>query len=199
MDIQQDKETLRKYKLSKEEFIKRTRVPIHVVLDGLSNAYNIGVIIRLCEAFCIEAVHLCGETPSIFSKKIQKTSRKLERWIKTYEGSTTSETIKILKELDYKVYAAELSANSKDYTSISYPDKKIVLVFGNEKEGISSEILNLCDQAVHIPIYGMSNSFNVSSAASIILSHIFSTKFKNYFDIENSIATNENPLKKLLK
>lgn len=199
MDIQLNKALIRKNKPSKEEFITRNRIPVQVILDGLSNAYNIGVIIRLCEAFCIEAVHMCGNTPSLISKKIQKTSRKLERWIKIYEGSTTNETIKILKELNYKVYAAELSNQSKDYTSVTYPDKKIVLVFGNEKEGLSSKTLNICDKTIHIPLYGMSNSLNVSSATSIILSHIISTKFNNFFDTKDSSVRNENPLKKLLQ
>ena len=189
MDIQLDKASLRKNKLSKEDFIQRKRIPVQIVLDGLSNAYNIGVIIRICEAFCFEAVHLCGKTPSLSSKKIQKTSRKLERWIKIYEGRTTNETLKILKELDYMVLAAELSSDSQEYTRVRYPDKKIVFVFGNEKNGISSEVLNLCDQTIHIPLFGMSNSLNVSSAASIMLSHILSTKFNDFFDTENNLES----------
>lgn len=189
MDIQLDKESLRKNKLLKEDFVQRKRVPVQIVLDGLSNAYNIGVIIRLCEAFCFEAVHLCGKTPSVSSKKVQKASRKLERWIKIYEGSTTSETLKTLKELEYRVYAAEISSESKNYARVEYPDKKIVLVFGNEKHGISSEVLNLCHQTIHIPLFGMSNSLNVSSAASIMLSHILSTKFSDFFDTDNNMES----------
>ncbi|NBK98917.1 MAG: TrmH family RNA methyltransferase [Erysipelotrichia bacterium] len=189
MDIQLDKASLRKNKLLKKDFIQRKRIPVQIVLDGLSNAYNIGVIIRICEAFCFEAVHLCGKTPSLSSKKIQKTSRKLERWIKIYEGRTTNETLKILKELDYMVLAAELSSDSQEYTRVRYPDKKIALVFGNEKNGISSEVLNLCDQTIHIPLFGMSNSLNVSSAASIMLSHILSTKFNDFFDTENNLES----------
>ena len=69
INYQLSKDELREGKPKRDEFHTLEKHPIVCILDNLSNAHNVGVIIRLCEAFRIEKLFLCGSTPTLKSKK----------------------------------------------------------------------------------------------------------------------------------
>ena len=69
---------------------------------------------------------------------------------------------------NYAIYSVELCHESVDYATIAYPEKT-VLVLGNERKGVSEAALALSDQHIHIPMFGMGNSLNVSTAGAIVL------------------------------
>jgi tRNA G18 (ribose-2'-O)-methylase SpoU len=68
----------------------------------------------------------------------------------------------------YSIYSVELCHESVDYTDVTYP-AKCALVLGNERKGVSEAALKLSHQQIHIPMFGMGNSLNVSTAGAIIL------------------------------
>jgi tRNA G18 (ribose-2'-O)-methylase SpoU len=86
----------------------------------------------------------------------------------------TPEAVNALKDQGYKVFAIEQTEGS-----ISLENLKVVLskqetasvafVFGNEVDGVSDQVLAICDGAVEIPQYGMKHSLNISIAAAIVL------------------------------
>jgi tRNA G18 (ribose-2'-O)-methylase SpoU len=73
-----------------------------------------------------------------------------------------------LIELGYSVFGVELCHESIDYKEVAYPSP-CVLVLGNERKGVSEEALKLSHQQVHISMFGMGNSLNVSTAGAIVL------------------------------
>ena len=79
---------------------------------------------------------------------------------------STEEAIKLLKEKSYTIYGIETSKNSKEISKVelSYP---CAFVFGNERHGISHHILTLCDQILHLPLYGIKNSLNVGFVSEL--------------------------------
>ncbi|MBS9782214.1 MAG: hypothetical protein KGV43_00215 [Arcobacter sp.] len=179
MDYQLSKKELRETKVKRENFRNIKRNPIVCILDNLQDSYNIGNIIRLCEAFLIDKIYLCGISAKIgINKKVKISSKGTDKWIDIVYKESTKEAIEEIKSFDYKIYAVELSKYSTPYYDTDLP-KKIAFVLGNENRGISSDILNLCHKAIHIPMYGMSNSINVCNAASIIISNSL-LKIKNH-------------------
>ena len=84
-----------------------------------------------------------------------------------YSDSTTTSLQGLLTE-GYGVYSVELCQDSVDYCEVAYP-APCALVLGNERKGVSEAALHLSHQHIHIPMYGMGNSLNVSTAGAIVL------------------------------
>ncbi|MBU1123709.1 RNA methyltransferase [Patescibacteria group bacterium] len=159
---------LRQSKVSKKMFSNLARSPIYIVLDDLKSAFNVGSIFRLADALLVSKLYLCGRTLSPPNHKIKTTSRGTERWVPWEHRSSTIDTIKELKKAGVYILCAELSADSIDYKKIT-PSFPACLVLGREYDGISSEVLDLADCIVSLPIFGMTNSLNVATTASVLL------------------------------
>ena len=167
--IQMSKEDLRQSKPTRNEYLDKPKTPLIVVLDNVTNSYNIGAFIRLADAFAIEKVIICGAgVLSISDKKMKKASRNEAKWVTVEYRDTTTATLKTLLDESYTIYSVELCHGSVDYSEVRYP-LKTVLVLGNERKGVSEAALKLSHQHIHIPMFGMGNSLNVSTAGAIVL------------------------------
>jgi tRNA (guanosine-2'-O-)-methyltransferase len=71
-------------------------------------------------------------------------------------------------ERGYTIFSVELCHESVNYSDVTYPSR-CVLVLGNERKGVSEASLKLSYQHIHIPMFGMGNSLNVSTAGAIVL------------------------------
>ena len=79
--------------------------------------------------------------------------------------------VKKYKESGYKTFAIEQTSDSKALNNVKYDSKPVLLIFGNEVEGVEQKLIDLCDQSIEIPQYGTKHSFNVSVSAGIVLWH----------------------------
>jgi tRNA G18 (ribose-2'-O)-methylase SpoU len=165
--IQLSKEQLRKNKPARDEYLTKEKIPLVVVLDNVTNSYNIGAFIRLADAFAIEKVIVCGEL-TISDKKLNKASRNEAKWVCVEYSDSATSSVQSLLDKGYGVYSVELCHESIDYADLAYPSH-CVLVLGNERKGVSEEVLKLSQQQIHIPMFGMGNSLNVSTAGAIVL------------------------------
>ncbi|OUR63384.1 RNA methyltransferase [Colwellia sp. 39_35_sub15_T18] len=165
--IQLSKEDLRKYKPNRDEYLNKPKIPLVVVLDNVTNSYNIGAFIRLADAFAIEKVIVCGAL-TISDKKLKKASRNEAKWVCVEYSDSTTTSLQTLLDEGYAVYSVELCHESVDYSDLAYPSR-CVLVLGNERKGVSEAALKLSHQQIHIPMFGMGNSLNVSTAGAIVL------------------------------
>ena len=167
--MQMSKEDLRQNKPTRNEYLDKQKMPLIVVLDNVTNSYNIGAFIRLADAFAIEKVIICGAGAlSISDKKMKKASRNEAKWVTIEYSDSTTASLQSLLDADYAVYSVELCHESVDYSEVRYPAKS-VLVLGNERKGVSESALKLSHQHIHIPMFGMGNSLNVSTAGAIVL------------------------------
>ena len=167
--IQMTKENLRENKPTRNEYLDKPKTPLIVVLDNVTNSYNIGAFIRLADAFAIEKVIICGAGAlSISDKKMKKASRNEAKWVTVEYSDSTTGSLQTLINESYTIYSVELCHDSVDYSEVKYPSKS-VLVLGNERKGVSEAALKLSDQHIHIPMFGMGNSLNVSTAGAIVL------------------------------
>lgn len=159
---------------SLEEFKNLRKMPVVVVLDNIRSLNNIGSIFRTCDAFRIDSLHLCGITGTPPHREIQKTALGATESIDWKYYNTTIESVKFLKEEQFKIIAIEQLDKSIDLRTFTPKlSEKIALIFGNEIKGISDDILNFVDIGIEIPQFGTKHSFNVSVSAGIVLWHIF--------------------------
>lgn len=165
--IQLSKDELRKNKPTRNEYLSKRKIPLVVVLDNVTNSYNIGAFIRLADAFGIEKVIVCGSL-TISDKKFKKASRNEAKWVCVEYSDSAIDSVQILLDEGYGIYSVELCQASVDYSEVAYPSP-CVLVLGNERKGVSEGVLKLSHQHIHIPMFGMGNSLNVATAGAIVL------------------------------
>lgn len=146
--------------------------PITVVCDNVTNAPNLGSLFRICDAFGVEQLILCGENIPL-GRKMTKTSRATENVINYNTQEYIINAVNELKNKNYHLVALEITSESKSLQSFNFPkNQSIALIVGDENFGISEPILKLCDAVVHIPMYGKNSSMNVVQATNIALYEI---------------------------
>ncbi len=157
-------------RLTVEEFHQSEKMPLTVVLDNIRSLNNIGSVFRTSDAFRVEHIALCGITATPPHREIHKTALGAEESVGWSYHEDTAECVNILKERGYRVYAVELAHESlKLDKDLVATDRPIALVFGNEIEGVSEEVMSLCNGFLEIPQYGTKHSLNVSCAAAIAI------------------------------
>ena len=150
---------------------ERNEAPFIVILDKITDPMNLGAIIR--SAACVGAHGVIvqqhravGLTPSA----VRASAGAVEH-VKVARVTNINQTIRELKRQGIWVYAADVKG--EDYRKVNFSGA-CALVIGSEGEGISQLTLDLCDQAVSIPMSGVIDSLNASVAAGILLYGIFS-------------------------
>lgn len=152
--------------------------PIVVMCDGIVLPANIGAIFRLADAFGVEKVIFGGEDIDTSRRKVKQVSRSTHQWVKYKQTSDLPKAISELIAENYHIIGLEITNQSKPIDELNFSaDQKTGLIIGGESHGISQEVLNLCDQTIHIPIYGRNSSMNVVNALAIFLHEI--TKILN--------------------
>ncbi|MBK7600434.1 MAG: RNA methyltransferase [Acidobacteria bacterium] len=165
------KENLRATKIQRKDFDEIPRNPIYLVLDSLKCAHNIGTILRLADAVLATKVYICGNTIVPPNQKIKSASRGAEKWVPWEYRENVIEVVRALKDSGINIVSLEVASSSVPYTEVSY-QLPVCIVMGREYDGVSPEVLDLSDHIVHLPIFGMANSLNVSTAASVMMYEI---------------------------
>ena len=162
------KDEIRRGKVSREEFRKLKRNPIYLVMDSLKCGHNVGTILRLSDALLIEKVYICGDGALPPSKKVRKGSLGSERWVDWEHREDAFSTVSELKDKGVLIITAEIATTSIDYRNANY-QFPVCLVLGREDRGVGRELIALSDAVVHLPLYGMVNSLNVSTVAAVLM------------------------------
>lgn len=158
-----------KQRLTIEEATKVTRFPISIVLHNIRSLYNVGSIFRTCDAGRVKELILCGFTPYPPQKEIEKTALGAVETVSWLYFSSTIEAISYLKKQGNKVFALEITDRKRVYDSLKPSEFPAAFILGNELVGIDQQILDLCDEAIEIPMYGVKHSLNVAVAAGIVI------------------------------
>jgi 23S rRNA (guanosine2251-2'-O)-methyltransferase len=161
--------------ITPEEFLRRERNPIYIVLDNLRSAYNVGAIFRTCDAFVVKKLFLCGITAHPPHLKLKKTAMSSDEFVPWEYGRETIEVVSGLQSQGVRVYSCERTEKSTSLNDIKiqYP---CGLVFGNEAEGVSGKVLEVSDEIIEIPMGGIKNSLNVATTVGIVL---YTVVYKN--------------------
>ena len=145
---------------------ERGEKPLIVVADGISDPYNLGAVIRCAEGcgahgLIIPKRHAAGLTPVV-----SKASAGAIEHLAIAKVPNIATAVENLKKLGVWVYAAE--AGGSDFRATDM-NRAVAIVLGSEGSGVSELVRKKCDYMVSIPMYGKVNSFNVSTAAAVLL------------------------------
>jgi 23S rRNA (guanosine2251-2'-O)-methyltransferase len=155
-------------RMSVNEFRQAPKTPIIVILDNIRSMHNVGSIFRTADAFLVEAIFLCGYTPQPPHRDINKTALGATETVDWIYFPSAIEAVQEVKARGYKAFAVEQTEGSISLENFEAIEK-IAVIFGNEVEGVSDDVLPLCDGYIEIPQLGMKHSLNVSVAAGIVL------------------------------
>ena len=139
-----------------------------LVLENIQDPSNIGGIFRTAEALGIGTLLLCGECCDIYSPKVLRGSMGAIFRMNFVLVDSASSLKKLLCKHDYKLFGAVPDSDAVKITDLIYNEKTAVAV-GNEGNGLTDELKNLCDSLITIPMLGRAESLNAATAAAIIM------------------------------
>lgn len=151
----------------------RTRY-ITIVLEDLHHAQNISAVLRTCDCFGLQDVHIIENTHNYqVNPKIVRGS---DRWLDIHKYSTEKNNslsaIKQLKEKGYRIVATSPHNNDTDLNDFDLQKGPAAFFFGTEQSGISETILADADEFVKVPMQGFTESLNVSVTVGILVHHL---------------------------
>jgi 23S rRNA (guanosine2251-2'-O)-methyltransferase len=156
------------------DFHQSKKNPVTILLDNVRSMHNVGSVFRTADSFLAEQVILCGYTPQPPHRDIQKTALGATETVSWKHYMNTVDAVQQLKQEGYVIIAVEQVAGSTPLNHFRISaQQKMAVVFGNEVNGVSDEVLQLCDAAIEIPQSGTKHSLNISVAAGIVLWKIF--------------------------
>ncbi len=145
---------------------------ITVVLEDIYQPHNASAVLRTCDCFGIQDVHI------IENRNQYKINPDItlgsEKWLNIYKHhhdtkNNTLEVIDMLKNQGYKIIATTLRTDSFSLEEFDLTKQKIALFFGTELNGLSDDAIHHADEFIKIPMVGFTQSFNISVSAAIIL------------------------------
>lgn len=142
-----------------------------VVMENIHQEHNASAVLRSCDCFGIQELHVIEKNNEYLVQR--DIARGAGRWVDMFtydnDNTATADCIQHLKSQGYKIVATTPHKDAKPISDLDL-SQPIALVFGTEKEGISEEVKSLSDEFVTIPMYGFTESFNISVSVAIILS-----------------------------
>lgn len=138
-----------------------------IVLDKISDPGNLGTIIRTVDAAGLKDIILTKGSVDCYNEKtIRSTMGSIFNVNLHYMDETS--LVSFLKENNYKMISTTLEKDSILYSDMKFKEKNAI-IFGNEGNGISRNIIDASDEKIIIPIYGSAESLNVAMACGIII------------------------------
>jgi 23S rRNA (guanosine2251-2'-O)-methyltransferase len=161
-------------RISIDEFKDADKIPVSLVLDNIRSLHNVGSAFRTADSFRVEKIYLTGITGTPPHREIQKTALGATDSVSWEYVVEPLAALKVLKEKGYKIVIVEQTTASIPLHAF-HPsvDDRYCLVFGNEVNGVSEEVVAEGDIALEIPQVGTKHSLNVSVCLGIVVWELF--------------------------
>ena len=180
----------------RQVLMRRTK-NLRVVVEDCHDQHNATAIIRSCDAFGIDTIHIVSSHQRF---KINKqVSRGTHNFMEIKVHKSIEEAYKILKNEGYLIYASDLTADqvihTEDLQKI-YATRPVALVFGEESSGLSEKASQMADGHFMIPMAGFAQSLNVSVALAVA---VYAIRGKELCDDADGSLTKEEQLHRYTK
>ncbi len=178
LDYLQEYLTPRRRGLFEKVLNERTNY-ITVATQDVYQLHNTSAVLRSCEVFGIQNLHVIEEKlPKRIDREIAMGAQK---WVDVSRHKSSKECLESLKGKGYKIVATTPHENSVmlDDFDLSEP---VALFFGTERDGVSEEIIEAADSTLKIPMFGFTESLNISVSAAIILQNLTQKLRRNSLD-----------------
>lgn len=157
-----------------DEVIQNRTRYLTVVLEDIYQSHNASAVLRSCDCFGIQDVHI------IENKNTYKVNPDValgsSKWLNLIKYNTkennTPEAIRELKSKGYRIVATTPHKDDVDLQDFDIEKGPVALVFGTEMRGLTDDGLALADEYMKIPMYGFTESFNISVSAALCLFYL---------------------------
>ena len=156
-------------RVSIADFKQQKKDPVIVLLDNVRSLHNVGSVFRTCDAMAVEKLYLCGITAKPPHREIQKTAIGATESVNWEYMDDAISIIHRYKKEGYTIISVEQTSNSKALGNYNWKNEKVLLIFGNEVDGVQQKIIDLSDISLEIPQWGTKHSFNITVSAGIVL------------------------------
>ena len=164
-----------------EKILKNRTYYFTVVLEDIYQSQNASAVLRTCDCFGIQNVNVI-ENRNTFNVN-KEVALGASKWLSIRKftdcKNNSLEAIQTLKKVGFRIVATSPHVNDTLLDDFDIDKGKAAFVFGSELPGISETIMNEADEFVKIPMFGFTESFNISVSAAIILHHLTDKLHKN--------------------
>jgi tRNA (guanosine-2'-O-)-methyltransferase len=144
-----------------------------VVLENIYQPHNASAVLRSCDCFGVQDVHIIEN--SYQYELNPHVSLGAAQWLNLHRYSdlenNTADCINSLKKEGYRIVATTPEAKAISIHDFDVTKGKFALLFGTEKFGLTPEAFDMADEYIRIPMYGFTESFNISVSVSLCLFH----------------------------
>ncbi len=145
---------------------------ITLVLENVYQPQNASAVVRSCDCFGVQDLHVIeSENEYNVNPRIVMGASK---WVDIHQYNDTTSAIDDLKAQGFQIVATSPHTNDVDVQDF-IPHQKSAIFFGTEYDGLSAEVMEKADRFIKIPMYGFTESFNISVAAALVLQSITDT------------------------
>jgi tRNA (guanosine-2'-O-)-methyltransferase len=172
---------------------QRTR-HIVVVLEDIFQSQNASAVVRTCECMGLQDIHIVENISKYQTNtRVLKGSDKWMHMIRHQKKTlnNTEECFKMLRAKGYKILVTDPAADGDSIHDVDIVNNKVALVFGNELRGTSQYAIDHCDQKIRIPMFGFTESLNISVSVAICLQTLINKLRTTQTDIGLSDAEKE--------
>lgn len=151
------------------QLLERKQPDLQLFCDNVHSSQNISAIMRSCDGAGV--LHFYYSVNDDKSLRIHKTiTQGAHRWVESERIDTAQKSafFEAKKQEGFQIVVTHLDENAVSFREVDYT-KPTMIVVGNEKDGVSQEVLSLADATVVIPMRGMVQSLNVSVASALVL------------------------------
>ena len=148
-----------------KQVIEKRLGSVSVLFDAPHDPHNGAAVLRTCEAFGVEHLHVVERRESFLSAS--SVSKGAEKWVDVHTYKAVAPALAALDGFTLVGAAADGELEPRDLASIP----RLCLVLGNEREGIGADLVAACTRRVRVPMRGFIESLNVSVTAAILLAY----------------------------
>lgn len=161
-------------RISVDQFKESEKLQVCIVLDNVRSLHNVGSAFRTADAFRIEKIYLTGITGTPPHREIQKSALGATESVEWEYVESSAKAIQDLKSQGYTIIIIEQTTESKPlHDFVPAKNTKYCLVFGNEVNGVSEEVIAQGNVAIEIPQIGTKHSLNISVCLGIVCWEFF--------------------------
>ncbi len=160
-------------RLNSEAFKHIKKTPLVLLLDNVRSALNVGSAFRTADAFALHAIALCGISAQPPHREILKTALGADQTVDWIYFADTIAAVQHYREHGYQICAVEQAEGSISLQNFVWGEKSICIIFGNEVDGVSDEVMKISDACIEIPQFGTKHSLNISVSMGIVIWELF--------------------------
>lgn len=155
--------------------LSKRQTSLTVVLENIFDPHNISAVMRTCDAVGVQDIYILNTRIPPHKKWGAKSSSSAHKWLTVHQYTNAQECFTVLRQHYDLILTTHLSSDAVSLYHVDFT-KRIALVFGNERDGVSEDIRALADGNFIIPQVGIIQSLNISVACAVSLYEAFRQK-----------------------